>query len=75
VCVCVCVCVGVQVFAERYVILLPRDQQADVLAAAESRPRGSHSGLAGDESSPGAVGAVKTLIDTFKLSPDQYQVR
>ncbi len=80
---CACVCALQQVFAERYVILLPREQQEAILASSNLvlSPRASISGLQSEDSynendsSPGAVKAVKALLDAFKLSPDLYQVR
>jgi len=59
---------GHQAFAERYSILLPPEEQAALLAAAEGVKSGKQV-LQGD-----ALEACRKLVDKFGLEPSQYQV-
>ncbi|KAF5838685.1 hypothetical protein DUNSADRAFT_2380 [Dunaliella salina] len=59
---------GHQAFAERYSILLPPEEQATLLAAAESVKSGKQV-LQGN-----ALEACRKLVDKFGLEPSQYQV-
>ncbi|KAL6757024.1 P-loop containing nucleoside triphosphate hydrolase protein [Haematococcus lacustris] len=53
-----------QMFAERYAILLPREQQAALQEAA--------GGMEGHQGN--ALTAVRTLTEVFGLTPSQYQI-